>query len=338
MLAPRNDGQNIARHSGGDAKHRTRNPDRKRTMGRVFVAGSINIDVVATAERHPRIGETVAGHEVLYFPGGKGANQAVAAAKLGAATTLIGRTGRDAFGSDVRAFLATQGIDLSLVQETSDAHTGTAIITLANADNTIVVIPGANALIDAADASAAPFASGDVAVSQFEIPLPAIGAFFGKARAAGATTILNPAPAIAFDRELLDLADILILNETELGFLVRAELRDTDDLSGFIEAARSLQTDKGGVICVTLGRRGLIALVDGEPLVIPGRVVEAVDTTGAGDCLVGAVAAQLADGKTVGDALNYANIAASICVQRMGAAPSMPTAAEVEIVITRECG
>src|ERR1700753_4262033 len=107
-------------------------------MGRVFVAGSINMDVVATAARHPRVGETVAGETVLYFPGGKGANQAVAAAKLGAATTLIGRIGLDAVGHERGAFLATQGLDLRLVRKTSDAHTGTAIITTANADNTIV--------------------------------------------------------------------------------------------------------------------------------------------------------------------------------------------------------
>src|SRR6266478_3460235 len=123
-------------------------------MGRVFVAGSINMDVVATAERHPRIGETVAGNAVLYFPGGKGANQAVAAVKLGAPTTLIGRLGRDAFGDELRAFLAEQRVDLAFVQETAEAHTGTAIITLAKADNTIVVIAGANALVSAADVAA----------------------------------------------------------------------------------------------------------------------------------------------------------------------------------------
>src|SRR5208282_5748469 len=117
-------------------------------MGRVFVAGSINMDVVATADRHPGIGETVLGQAVLYFPGGKGANQAVAAAKLGAPTALIGRLGRDAFGKELRTFLAAQGIDLSLVRDTSAAHSGTAVITTANADNTIVVIPGANALVD----------------------------------------------------------------------------------------------------------------------------------------------------------------------------------------------
>jgi ribokinase len=303
-------------------------------MGRVFVAGSINMDVVAMADRHPRIGETIAGNAVGYFPGGKGANQAVAAAKLGAPTTLIGRLGNDAFGDQLKTFLAGQGLDLSLVRETTDAHTGTAMITTANADNTIVVIPGANALVTAADVATLAFTKDDIAVSQFEIPLPAVSAFFKRARAAGATTILNPAPAIEVGAELLDLVDILILNETELGLLARTELRDTDDPARFIQAARSLQTGPGKIVCVTLGKRGALALVDGETLVIAGRAVRAVDTTGAGDCFVGAVAAQLAGRKSIGDALVYGNVAASICVQRMGAAPSMPTAAEVEAAIS----
>src|SRR6266436_1220382 len=298
-------------------------------MGRVFVAGSINMDVVATAERHPRIGETVAGNAVLYFPGGKGANQAVAAAKLGAPTTLIGRLGKDAFGDELKAFLAVQGVDLSFVQQTSEAHTGTALITIANADNTIVVIPGANALVSAADVAAPVLAKGDIAVSQFEIPLPAIVAFFQRARAAGATTILNPAPALEFNRELLDLVDILILNETELGSLATTQLHDSDDQDRFIEAAKSLPMAKDKIICVTMGKRGVLALVGGESTLIPGRSVKVVDTTGAGDCFVGAVAAQLAAGRPIHDALAYANAAASICVQRMGAAPSMPTGDEV---------
>jgi ribokinase len=301
-------------------------------MGRVFVAGSINMDVVATAERHPRIGETVAGKAVLYFPGGKGANQAVAAAKLGAATTLIGRVGKDAFGAELRAFLAAQGVGLTFVKDT-EAHTGTAIITLANADNTIVVVPGANAMVDADDVAVPVLAGGDIAVSQFEIPLSAIAAFFKRARTAGATTILNPAPAMPAGAELLDLVDILILNETELGLLTGTELRDTDDHVRFADAARSL-AGGGKIVCVTLGKRGVLALIDGEPLSIPGRTVTAIDTTGAGDCFVGALAAQLAGGRPIRDALAYANAAASICVQRMGAAPSMPTAAEVEAVIS----
>jgi ribokinase len=304
-------------------------------MGRVFVAGSINMDVVATADRHPRLGETVAGREVFYFPGGKGANQAVAAAKLGAATTLIGRVGTDAFGRDLRAFLETEGVDLAFVQDTPEAHTGTAVITVANADNTIVVVSGANALVTAADVAAPSLARGDVAVSQFEIALPAIIAFFKRARAVGATTILNPAPAQPFDRELLDLVDVLILNESELALLAGTELCEPDDHPRFIAAARLLQAGTDKIICVTLGSHGGIALVGREPTIIPGRVVKALDSTGAGDCFVGAVAAQLADGRPIRDAFDYANIAASICVQRMGAAPSMPTAAEVSAVRCR---
>lgn len=302
-------------------------------MGRVYVAGSINMDVVATADRHPRIGETVAGTALLYFPGGKGANQAVSAAKLGAPVTLIGRLGQDPFGERLHAFLAAEGIDLGFVRATAGADTGTAVITTANADNTIVVIAGANALVDAADVAALPLAKRDIAVSQFEIPQSTIVAFFKRARAAGATTILNPAPAIEFGAELLDLVDVLILNETELGLLAKIELRDTDDPARLLEAARSLPTGKGRIVCVTLGSRGVLALLDGAPLMIPGRAVKAVDTTGAGDCFVGAVAAQLAAGEAIDKALAYANAAASICVQRMGAAPSMPTAAEVSEIL-----
>src|SRR5215475_6984608 len=210
-------------------------------MGRVVVAGSINMDVVATAERHPQVGETVAGSAVLYFPGGKGANQAVAAAKLGATTVLIGCLGKDAFGAELKAFLQAQRVDLQWVSETAGAHTGTAIITLANADNTIVVIPGANGMVSADQVARPALIKGDVAVSQFEIPLPAVAAFFGRARANGATTILNPAPARPCDQDLLDLVDILVLNETELALFAKTEFRDGDDAARFIEAATILQ-------------------------------------------------------------------------------------------------
>jgi ribokinase len=309
-------------------------------MGNVLVAGSINMDVVARAERHPRVGETVAGKDVLYFPGGKGANQAVAAAKLGARTALIGRLGKDAFGAELRAFLAGQGVDLSLVRETDGAHTGTAIITLADADNTIVVIPGANGLVTPQDVAAAPFEKGDIAVSQFEIPLPAIAAYFKRARAAGATTILNPAPARAMNDELLDLVDILILNETELGFLTGLPLQENDHFDGLVDAARSLQAHPAQTVCVTRGKRGVMALMDDKGWSIEGRKVEAIDTTGAGDCFVGAAAAVLADSDQIGPdqikaALGYGNDAAAVCVQRMGAAPSMPTIEEVAASIGR---
>ncbi|MFK4384363.1 ribokinase [Bradyrhizobium sp. USDA 223] len=302
-------------------------------MGRVFVAGSINMDVVATADRHPRVGETVAGRQVLYFPGGKGANQAVAASRLGARTTLIGRLGRDSFGTELKAFLGEQGIDLGYVVETAEAHTGTAIITVAEADNTIVVVPGANGLVGADDVKVVPLLKGDVAVSQFEIPLPAIAAFFDRARAAGAVTVLNPAPAQKMPGELLALVDILVLNETELGFLAGSELSDDDEAAKIIDVARKLQARQDQTICVTLGKRGVLALAGREEISVAGRVVKALDTTGAGDCFVGALAAQLADGAALRDSLRFANAAASISVQRMGAGPSMPTAAEVTAVL-----
>ena len=302
-------------------------------MGRVIVAGSINMDVVATAERHPRIGETVAGTSVDFFPGGKGANQAVAAAKLGARTRLVGRLGKDVFGEQLRAFLAAQGVDVSLVRDTVATPTGTALITVANADNTIVVVPGANGAVGVDDVLKVPLASGDVAVSQFEIPLPAVSAFFTRAQAASAWTVLNPAPMRNFDRGLLELVDVLVLNETELGELAKAELRETDDPLRFAEVAKSLQTRPDLTICVTLGKRGVLALIDGEPFMAAARPVKAVDTTGAGDCFVGALAAQLAESVPLRQAMGYANAAASICVQRMGAAPSMPSAAEVAAVM-----
>ena len=302
-------------------------------MGRVFVAGSINMDVVATADRHPRVGETVAGKQVLYFPGGKGANQAVAASRLGVRTTLIGRLGKDSFGGELKAFLGAQGIDLGSLKETAEVHTGTAIITVAEADNTIVVIPGTNALVSPDDVAAAPLAKGDVAVSQFEIPLPTIAAFFQRARAAGATTLLNPAPAQKMSSELLELVDILVLNETELGFLAGTELSDSDETARIIDVARGLQARADQTICVTLGKRGVLALAASEEFAVPGRAVQAVDTTGAGDCFVGALAAQLAEGAALRAALAFANIAASVSVQRMGAGPSMPTAAEVAAIL-----
>ncbi|MHC4048834.1 ribokinase [Bradyrhizobium sp. 25ACV] len=301
-------------------------------MGRVFVAGSINMDVVATADRHPRVGETVAGREVLYFPGGKGANQAVAASRLGAKTTLIGRLGKDSFGTELKTFLGAQGIDLGSVRD-ADTHTGTAIITVAASDNTIVVIPGSNALVSADDVADVPLAKGDVAVSQFEIPLPTIAAFFRRAREAGVVTVLNPAPAQKMSGELLALVDILVLNETELGFLTGVELKDADETAKIFDVARKLQARADQTICITLGKRGVLALAGREEVAVPGRAVKAVDTTGAGDCFVGALAAQLADGVPLRAALAFANAAASISVQRMGAGPSMPTATEVAAVL-----
>jgi ribokinase len=300
----------------------------------VLVAGSINMDIVASATRFPAIGETVAGSDVRFFPGGKGANQAVAAAKSGASTALIGRLGEDAFAQQLKTFLTGQGVDLQHVTVTAGTSTGVALITVHDADNTIVMIPGANGQVTPADANAPAIHAGDVLVSQFEIPLASIAAFFSRGRAAGARTILNPAPVVTFDRALLDLVDILVLNETELGTLAQATVDNTDPPDRIADVACSLRRNDQ-VICVTLGKRGAVALVGSDTIVIQGRVVTAVDTTGAGDCFVGALAARLASGGALRDALTYANVAASICVQRHGAGPSMPTAEEVIAAMAR---
>ncbi len=193
-------------------------------MGAVYVAGSVNMDVVVAAPRYPKIGETIAGREIGFFPGGKGANQAVAAARLGVSAALIARVGADAFGRDLRTFLKAQQIDLDRLRETPQAATGTAQITVVDGSNTIIVVAGANAMLGEADVGAVPFAAGDVAVSQFEIPAATVRAFFTQARAKGARTILNPAPAGPIDGELMRLTDVLILNETELSLLAGQEI------------------------------------------------------------------------------------------------------------------
>jgi ribokinase len=305
-------------------------------MSRVYVAGSINMDLVARAARHPRPGETVAGTHVATYPGGKGANQAIAAARLGAETALLGKLGTDTFGNQLRAFLSGQGVTLDFVRQTATAATGVALIVVAESgENSIVVVPGANALLEPDDLTNVPIATGDVVLSQFEIPLATIQQLFTQARAIGATTILNPAPAQRCAREVLALADVLILNETELAFFVdidpiSASSPDASSPDAIAAAARRLRTRAEQVIVATLGAHGALAVVGERQLRVPGHRVRAVDTTGAGDTFAGATAARLACGYPIERALRDANTAAAICVQRPGAAPSIPTAAEVE--------
>jgi ribokinase len=298
-------------------------------VGRVFVAGSIIMDVVATAPRHPKVGETILGHGMFFFPGGKGANQAVAAARLGADAALIGRVGCDAFGAQMRAFLAAQRVDLTNVRDTEGTVTGSALIVVAEKDNAIVVVPAANAELGTRDLDGANVAPGDVLLAQLEIPPATVAAFFAKGRAAGARTIFNPAPAIEVDPSLFALADLIILNETELAAFARRKVDATAAVEAIADAARALRSGDEQIVCVTLGHRGAVAVMGEETHVVGGRKVEVADTTGAGDCFAGAVAAELARGASVRDAIDVANVAASICVQRMGAGPSMPDVDEV---------
>jgi ribokinase len=223
--------------------------------GRVIVAGSINMDVMVAAARFPAPGETVAGTNVALLPGGKGANQAVAAARLGASTSLIGCVGADAFGADLLRFLRAERLDLSHVAEVA-APTGTAVIMTANAHNMIVVVPGANALVGAEAVDAVAIAAGDVLVSQFEIPQATIRHFFLNGRAAGAITILNPSPAQAFAAGVLACVDILVLNETELGWFAGTALDDQASDDVIFAAARKVRHNEGQTICVTASPAG----------------------------------------------------------------------------------
>lgn len=298
-------------------------------MASVVVAGSINMDIVVTAARRPAVGETVMGEDVRFLPGGKGANQAVAAARLGAPTALVGCVGADAFARDLRAFLRAEGVGLDHVAETAAAPTGVALVTLAEGDNSIVVVAGANGRLGPDDVARAVIGKGDVLACQFEIPQPAIAAFLARGRAAGARTVLNPSPVVAFDRSLLQRADVIVLNEIELGLLAARPLAGDSPDADLAEAMGGLRAFAGQAICLTLGPRGALILAGRETAAIAGRRVEVVDTTGAGDCFVGALAARLAGGESIQQAADYANRAAALSVRRLGAGVSMPTAAEV---------
>jgi len=307
-------------------------------MARVYVAGSINMDLVARAARHPRPGETVAGTHVATYPGGKGANQAIAATRMGANTALLGKLGTDAFGDQLRDFLCGQGVQLDYLRQTAAAATGVALIVVAESgENSIVVVPGANALLEPDDLANVPIAAGDVVLSQFEIPLATIQQLFTRARAIGATTILNPAPAQPCPPDVLALADVLILNETELAFFADTASIALSSLDTIAAAARRLRARSEQVIIATLGALGALAVLGEQQVHIAGHRVRAVDTTAAGDTFAGATAARLAQGYPLERALRDANAAAAICVQRSGAAPSIPTAAEVEALVSAEC-
>jgi ribokinase len=296
-------------------------------MSKVIVSGSINMDVVAKAERHPAPGETIAGKDLVFIPGGKGANQAVAAAKLGADTLLIGNVGDDAFGAELYAFLKGIGVDLQYVKQVKKTPTGTAIIVVSDsAENTIVVVPGANASLAPNDVTSVPLTKGDILVSQFEIPMETIEAFFKAGRLRGTTNILNPAPAKLVSSELLNLSDIIVLNETELQLLTGEDV----SLENAFERARKLKAFPEQIIIATLGKDGVAAVAGDRNIRVLGLKVKAVDTTGAGDCFVGALACKLACGSTLDKAITFANKAAAISVQRFGAGPSMPTVTDIE--------
>ena len=302
-------------------------------MNKVIVAGSINMDIVAFTPKHPKTGETVLGTDLKYFPGGKGANQAVASAKLGTQTVMIGKVGDDNSGPQLIEFLKAQGVE-NKIEIVPNVSTGTALITIATetSDNTIVIIPGANFKLTEKDIEKVMMEKGDVLISQLEIPIETVQAFFKKGHEIGTTNIFNPAPAHEIGQEILQYVDILILNETELEIISHIKV-DTSNDESIGQAVQEIKNDNQTII-VTLGEKGVVGFIGNEIVKIAGRKVDAVDTTGAGDCFVGAVASQIVSGVSIVDAISFANVAASISVTRAGAGPSMPTKKEVEEIIS----
>lgn len=302
-------------------------------MGRVVVAGSINVDVVACTERHPRAGETVQGSTLDFLPGGKGANQAVAAARADAPTLMVGCVAGDAFGRQMRDSLAREGVGVEWVKVERDAVTGTALVVVDNTgENRIVVVPGANARLGPADVAAVPLGARDVVVTQLEIPGEAVRAVLARGRRAAATTVLNAAPAAVLPDDVVADVDVLLVNRPELETLSGSPIHDDAALlhAAAVQRARCRQA-----VVVTLGARGVLALADGAPLRIDGHAVPVVDTTGAGDCFAGALAARLLAGDDLEHALRFATAAAALSVQRLGAGRSAPRTADVEAFMRR---
>jgi ribokinase len=311
------------------------------TKPKVTVVGSFNMDLLICTPRMPVKGETILGGPFITGPGGKGANQAVAAARLDADVTMVVKLGQDAFGGQAAANLAKEGIRPDFVLRDGTSHTGVAFIIVDDAgENMIVVALGTNALLNPADIDAAreAIADADVALFQLESPLETVTHAIRLAREAGTTVVLNPAPGQALSAELLSLVDVLTPNQTELQLLVEGDLPGFKNLTGLKEteaAARELLDRGVGAVVVTLGAEGALIVTWDAIQHIPGYKVDVVDTTGAGDAFNGALAVALAKGRTLPEAVDFANAAAALQVTKVGTAPAMPYRCDVERLLQK---
>jgi len=299
------------------------------------VVGSSNTDMIVRLARLPRPGETLIGGEFLTAAGGKGANQAVGAARAGGRVTLIARVGRDVFGDQALAGLRRERIDVRHVVRDRSAPSGVALIFVAkDGENSIAVASGANAELSPADIrkSAGVIRAAAMLVMQLETPAATVRAAAEVAASAGVRVILNPAPARALPDALLKRISILTPNETEAETLTGIKVTGP---SAAAKACASLRARGVRTVIVTLGSRGaFLADVDGQRLV-PGFKVKAVDTTAAGDIFNGALAVALAEGQALQAAVRFANAAAALSVTRLGAQPSAPKRREVDMFLQR---
>ncbi len=296
----------------------------------IAVVGSLNMDVIVRVERLPAPGETVLGEDVVFAPGGKGANQAVAAARLGAQVALVGRLGSDAFGSQLRAGLRAEGVDDTWISEGPEPTGVASIMVDRSGENIIAVAPGANAALAAADITSALDHLGDVSVvvAELEIPLSVVVTAAQWAGRAQVPFVLNAAPARSDIDELLPLVSLLIVNESEAGVLLGHAIDDED-------AVATALLKRGPIrVVITLGARGAVYADSTEVALVAAPSVTVVDTTGAGDAFVGALAAQWAAGTPLAEAVRFACAAGALACTQTGAQAALPREAQVQALLS----
>jgi ribokinase len=296
----------------------------------IVVVGSTNTDMVIKTTKLPLPGETILGGDFLMNPGGKGANQAVAAARLRGNVTLVAKTGQDVFGSQAKKLFLAENLNTEYLFSDPDYPSGIALITVDDhAENCIVVAPGANARLLKSDIELAKSAilQSDIVLMQLEIPLETVIYTAHFAFNAGKKVILNPAPAQPLPDDLLKLLYLITPNETEAELLTGIPVTDSHSAE---KAARLLLIKGVQVVIVTLGSKGALLVTSTQCQLVPAFKVEAVDTTAAGDCFNGALAVAISEGTDLVSAITFANKAASISVTRMGAQASAPYREEVE--------
>jgi len=295
----------------------------------VVVVGSLNRDISIFAPRLPQAGESITGTDHFFGPGGKGANQAVAVARLGGRAAMVGRVGDDEHGVALVSGLESEGVDVSAVTVDEAAGTGLAVITIdQGAENTIVVSPGANSSLAPFDIerSGALVASATVVLTQLEVPLEAVEA---ASEIATGIFCINPAPARDLPTRLMQRVDLLVPNRSELGVL--AHSTEPTDVHQAVEMAASL--DHPGATVVTLGSAGAVLVEDGRAIHVPSPEVQSVDPTGAGDAFCGALVYSLSRGSTLEEAVRTAAAAGALATTRRGAQTAMPTSEEVEALL-----
>jgi ribokinase len=305
-------------------------------MGKICILGSINMDLVLGVKDIPKPGETILGTSYNKFPGGKGANQAVASARLGNHVSFIGKVGQDENGTTLVQTLKKEGINIDNIVYDKSNPTGTALITVSSlGENSIVVISGSNMEITESEIFKAEdvIKSSDICITQFETPQEAAIEAFKIAKNSGSITILNPAPANCVSNELLQLTDIIVPNETEAFELSGIKVEDLDSA----KASADIFIKKGvKTVIITMGEKGAAVISHNDEVLIPAYKVNAVDTTAAGDAFIGALAGSLSHNKdlsfeSIKKAVLFANKVSSIVVQRAGAQPSIPFLKEIEI-------